>query len=57
MGVDHSSHVRTHAVNSQVHGNFAGWLVVAAQLFALHIHHRHIFRLHHAFAETGGRNQ
>src|SRR6476646_882303 len=57
MSMDHGPYVRTHAVDREVHHDFARWIVNTAELLAVKVHDHHVFRAHHAFAEAGGRDQ
>ena len=54
MGVDHGVDVGPHAVDGQVHGDFAADVAEAGQAAAVHVHHHQVFGGHHALADAGG---
>src|SRR5437660_8344917 len=53
----HGIHIGTHAVNGEVHHDFAGGILRAAQLCAIKIHYNHVLWHHHAFTDAGGSDQ
>src|SRR4029077_7920380 len=55
MGVDDGLNVRAHAIDEQVHPDFAGDVAASGNLLAaVEVDDDHVGRLHGAFADAGG---
>src|SRR5262245_12371801 len=54
MSMNHSTHVGAHAVDGEMHRNFARGIPVSADLLPLRVNDHHVFGSEHAFAETRG---
>ena len=57
MGVADCLDIRTHAVNQQVHADFAGHVAASGNALAVEINNHHVGWAHRALAEAGGRDQ
>src|ERR1700686_2123468 len=57
MRVHNGLDVGTHAINQQVHADFAGDIAASGDALAVEVNDDHVARAHGAFADAGGRYQ